>query len=226
MNKKNNALRIAVGAILSDGALVASAPVYSCAAEPYIGSICITAASFCPANTHMAAQGQTLPISQYTTLFSLLGTTYGGNGTTSFALPDMRGRTPVGAGQGPGLQPVKLGQIRGVDYLTLTDQQLPSHNHAATFTGDTVAVKASTNNATTAQAGAGDYLASSSALGGTQRYIPATDAGTTVDLGGVSGGGGTVQVNNNGGSQPFANYSPQQALTYCIAVTGVYPSRP
>lgn len=226
MKIQKPSLQWAVGAVLASSALMSTSSVYACAAEPYIGSVCITAANFCPAKTHIEANGQILAISNFTTLFSLLGTTYGGNGTTTFAVPDMRGRTPVGAGQGPGLQSVPLGERRGVDYLTLSVQQMPAHNHSATFTGDTVSVQASTNNATKAQAGAGDYLASSSALGGTQRYIPSTDAAPTVALGGVNGGGGSVQVDNTGGSLPFPNYSPQQALKYCIAVTGIYPSRP
>ena len=218
--------RLGMSAVLAGTAVVAASPAQACSPEPYIGSVCITAANFCPAKTHIEANGQILAISNFTPLFSLLGTTYGGNGTTTFAVPDMRGRTPVGAGQGPGLQAVPLGMKRGIDYLTLNEQQLPSHNHTATFTGDTVAVEASTNPATKPQVAAGDSIASSSAFGGTNLFIPEADAGTTVALGGVSGGGGSVQVNNTGGSQPFPNFSPQQALKYCIAVTGIYPSHP
>lgn len=226
MKMMKPSLQWSLGAVLASAALVSASSVYACAAEPYIGSVCITAADFCPANTHIEANGQLLPISQFTTLFSLVGTKYGGNGTTTFAVPDMRGRTPVGAGQGPGLQAVQLGEKRGVDNLTLGVQQMPTHNHSATFTGDTVSVEASTKPATKPQAEAGDYIASNPALGGAAKFIPGSEAGTTVALGGVSGGTGTVQVGNTGGNQPFPNYPPQQALKYCIAVTGIYPSRP
>jgi microcystin-dependent protein len=204
----------------------------ACSPEPYIGSICITAAAFCPARTHVEAKGQLLAINDFQTLYSLLGTYYGGNGTTSFAVPDMRGRTPVGVGTGPGLNPVIPGAKRGIDYMTLTIQHMPSHSHPATFTPDggssPTSVQASTSTATKARVAAGDYIASNSSLGGAPKFIAAADAGTTVALGGVSGGGtggGSVQVENNGVGQAFANYPPQQALKYCIAVQGTYPSR-
>jgi microcystin-dependent protein len=204
----------------------------ACSPDPYIGSICITAATFCPAGTHVEANGQLLDINQFQTLFSLLSTQYGGDGRTTFAVPDMRGRTPVGVGTGPGLNPVATGVKRGIDYVTLTIQHMPSHSHAATFTPDggssAVSVQASTNTATKPQVAAGDYIASNSPMGGAPKFITAADAGTTVALGGVSGGstgGGNVQVENNGGGQAFANYPPQQALKYCIAIQGTYPSR-
>ena len=211
---------------------VGTSAVLACGTDPYIGSICATAATYCPANQYLEANGQLLAISQYQALFSLLGNYYGGNGTTDFALPDMRGRSPVGVGTGPGLTAVTTGQRRGIDFMTLTIQQLPMHSHTAIFTpgGEeaSASLQASTKVATKAQAADGDYIASNNPLGGAPKFIGADDAEPTVALGGISGGGGggTVQVGDTGGNQSFANYPPQQALKYCIAVDGIYPTRP
>src|SRR6476469_8745709 len=106
-------------------------------AEPFLGSIIIFGGNFAPKGWAMC-NGQILAINQNTALFSLLGTTYGGNGTTTFALPDLRGRVPVGMGQGPGLSPMTEGQVGGTETVTLTVNQLPNHNHphAAPATND------------------------------------------------------------------------------------------
>ncbi len=227
---KNTKVVVAKGVtsiIVGLGVMTAS-PVQACSSDPFIGSICLTAATFCPSGVYIEANGQLLQINQYQALFSLLGTLYGGNGTTSFAVPDMRGRTPVGVGTGTGLNPVMPGIQRGVEYTTLTVQQLPAHTHLAIFVPDnaSTAVQASTKQATKAQAAEGDYIASNNPLGGAAKFIPEGDAGTTVALGGVTGGGGSVQVESTGGGQSFASYPPQLALKYCIAYSGIYPSRP
>src|SRR5689334_10336146 len=96
--------------------------------EPFIGSIVLFAGNFEPRGWAFC-QGQLLSIAQNTALFSILGTTYGGNGQTTFALPDLRGRAPVGQGQGPGLPLVQLGQQGGANTVTLTVPNLPAHNH-------------------------------------------------------------------------------------------------
>lgn len=212
-------------------AVAGTSPALACGSDPYIGSICITAATFCPADEYVEANGQLLSIAEYQSLFSLLGDIYGGNGTSTFGVPDMRGRTPVGVGTGTGLTPVVRGQKRGIDVMTLTLQQLPKHSHTASFTpdgGSSTSIHASTKLATKPQAATGDYIASNNPLGGAPKFIAAGDAEPTVALGGVSGGGagGTVQVGTAGNSQAFANYPPQQALKYCIAVSGLYPRRP
>jgi microcystin-dependent protein len=101
--------------------------------EPYIGEIVLFAGNYEPRGWRFC-HGQTLSIAQNTALFSILGTTYGGNGTTTFQLPDLRGRVPVCAGQGPGLSDWQLGQAAGSETVTLTDKQLPVHTHGVGLT--------------------------------------------------------------------------------------------
>jgi microcystin-dependent protein len=233
MNIDKKAVASGFAIALSGATLMATTSARACSTDPFLGSICITAATYCPANMYIEANGQMLAVSQYQALFSLLGTNYGGDGRSTFGIPDLRARTPVGAGTVNGLSPVPIGTKRGIDYMKLTIQQLPAHTHIATFTpqsgGASASVQASTNPATKPQVAAGDYIASNKALGGDPKFIPAADAGTTVALGGVSGGGGgggSVQVEAAGGGGSFANYPPQLAVKYCIAVQGVYPTRP
>src|ERR687884_310806 len=96
--------------------------------EPFIGLVTIFAGNFAPRGWALC-QGQLLPIAQNTALFSILGTTYGGNGQTTFALPDLRGRAPIGTGQGPGLPSYTLGEAAGSPSITLLSTQMPMHNH-------------------------------------------------------------------------------------------------
>src|SRR5687767_4659649 len=114
-------------------------------AEPFIAQITLFAGNFAPRGWAFC-QGQILSIAQNTALFSLLGTTYGGDGQTTFALPDLRGRVPVGTGQGPGLSPYQAGQKSGVENTTLLSTQMPAHVHTA----NTTVTPASTLAATTA----------------------------------------------------------------------------
>src|SRR5580692_1409475 len=97
------------------------------ASTPYLGAIFIFAGNFAPRGFALC-QGQVLSIAQNTALFSILGTTYGGNGTTTFQLPDLQGRAPVGQGNGAGLSPVTLGQVGGVENVTIMAANMPSHN--------------------------------------------------------------------------------------------------
>src|ERR1700720_1939645 len=98
-------------------------------AEPFLGEIRMVGFNFAPSGWAFC-NGQILPISQNTALFSLLGTYYGGNGTSNFALPDLRGRTPINQGQGPGLSGYAIGQVSGVESVTLIGSEIPAHNHA------------------------------------------------------------------------------------------------
>src|SRR5690349_24008377 len=120
--------------------------------EPFIAEIVLFAGNFAPRGWAFC-QGQILSIAQNTALFSLLGTTYGGNGQTTFALPDLRGRVPIGTGQGPGLAPIDLGQVAGNPSVTLTVNNMPAHNHQATTT---VAV---TSSNPTSEEAAGNIIA-------------------------------------------------------------------
>ena len=165
-------------------------------ASPYLGSITLFAGTFAPRG-YMFCNGQLLAIQQYSALFSLLGTTYGGNGQTTFSLPDLRGRVPIGFGQGNGLSNYVEGQTGGVESVTLQASQIPSHSHAPL---------ASTADETTNRPG-GAYPTK----GGV--YSGSTD-NTVMGATTASGGG-----------QAHENRPPFLALNYIIAVEGIYPSR-
>jgi|SRR5690606_34765752 microcystin-dependent protein len=200
--------------------------------EPFMGTVMIWAPNFAPRGWAFC-QGQLLSISQNSALFSLLGVVYGGNGQTTFGLPNLQGRVPVGTGQGAGLSNYTLGQMAGTENVTLTTAQMPTHNHGATFTpGETPGVNV-TFNATTQSAGSNAPQANSqlgAASPPTNRIYAAGGSGTDVALGGVSAElsgpvQGTVAVAPNGSSQPFSILQPYLAMNYVIALEGVFPSR-
>jgi microcystin-dependent protein len=166
--------------------------------EPFLGELRIFGFNFAPRGWAMC-NGQVLSIAQNTALFSLLGTTYGGNGQTTFALPDLRGRVPVHFGQGPGLSDIDLGEQAGSEVVTLTVDQLAAHNHGI----------AASNGSATASRPANNFLAA----GGS--YATSSD-GTTMNPG---------MVQNAGGSQPHENRQPFLGLNVCIALEGIFPSR-
>ena len=200
--------------------------------EPYMGQVQAFGFNFAPRGWSTCS-GQLIAISQNSALFSLLGTSYGGNGQTTFGLPDLRGRSAISFGQGPGLSPYEIGQASGSESTTLTTLNMPTHTHAAVATAGagtvdiTATLKANSAAGANALPAAGNYLAGMT--GKTGFY--ATSAGTTVDLAGVTatgtvnGGAPTVTVANNGGSQPFSTLNPYLALNFCIALSGVFPSR-
>ena len=199
----------------------------------YIGSVCTTAISFCPRGyTPMA--GQLLAVSEFNALYSLLGCSWGGNCRTSFALPDMRGRSPIGTGQGPGLTDIKLGEKRGAETHTLTKSQLAEHNHDAIFTptgvnDDAVSVtlEAYTSGAYSDNPATANYISG----GGSALIFGAGGLGAQlVELSGVTvtgggTGGGTVNIADAGQGRPFSIAGPVTALTHCIATEGLYPPR-
>jgi microcystin-dependent protein len=173
--------------------------------EPYIGEIRPISISYAPKGWAFCT-GQLLPINSYQALYSLLGTTYGGNGTTTFGLPDLRSRVPVGAGTGTGLGSYVLGQVGGAEGTTLQVAQLPAHTHQVTGTMQTAELGDPTspkNNYLTADAN--------------PQY--GTPANATM--------GATVQGTANlaGGNQPHENRQPVLGLNYVIALQGIYPSR-
>jgi microcystin-dependent protein len=165
-------------------------------AQPYVGEIRIFAGNFAPAGW-MFCEGQLLPISENETLFQLIGTTYGGDGQSTFALPDLRGRIPLHQGSG-----FTLAETGGVEEVTLTAQQLPAHTHP---------MVASTNNAATAAA-AGNVLAQ------TPTYTPYIAINPNSPLNAAS-------VGPVGGSQPHTNFQPYLCINYIISLFGIFPSQ-
>jgi microcystin-dependent protein len=165
--------------------------------------------------------GQILPIAQNAALFSLLGTTYGGDGQTTFALPDLRGRLSPGAGQGPGLSNYDLGQTGGTESVTLTTNQMPAHTHTITLSNlaATANVKGAAGNR---QSPVGNVPAIEAA-GVTATYSNAApDAAMAADALSVSG---TATAAPAGSGLPFSISPPYVTLNYCIALQGIFPSR-
>jgi microcystin-dependent protein len=178
--------------------------------DEYLAIIKMFAGSFAPRGFAFC-QGQLLAISSNNALFALLGTTYGGDGRTTFGLPNLSGRIPVGTGTGAGLKTVTLGETGGVEQISLTLANMPAHNHA--LTGSiTFPVNDTQADATTP---AGTYLADS------PTPIYASSAG--IDLGAPLNN--TLQIGINGGSQAFALASPFMGMNYIICLEGLFPSR-
>jgi microcystin-dependent protein len=174
--------------------------------EPFLAEIIMFAGNFAPRGWAFC-QGQILSIAQNTALFSLLGTTYGGNGQTTFALPDLRGRVPVGTGQGPGLPSINLGEVSGEPTHTLIITEMPAHNHQAQAQGN--------SNTGDNPGPAGNTWAVSDARA--NNYINAAPNGPMA--------ANTVTVGIAGGSQPHNNMQPYLGMNYIIAIAGIFPSR-
>jgi len=177
--------------------------------EGYIAEIRMFAGNFAP-RFWAFCQGQILSIAQNTALFSLLGTTYGGNGQTTFALPDLRGRVPVGTGQGPGLPNVVLGELSGTPTVTLIVQQIPQHIH-------TVALGAH-NDDSANQANPTNNVLGLGQVPGGQSVNMYSNAGANTNL---------APTNSSiaGGSQPHNNMQPYLGMNYIICLNGIFPSR-
>lgn len=167
--------------------------------EPFIAEIRIFAGNFAP-RSWAFCNGQLLPVSQNTALFSLIGTTYGGDGKTTTALPNLQGRAPMHPGRGPGLTDRRLGQRGGVEMVTLTEAQMPNHTHSLMAEDDETGEDNDPNNATLAKAGI--YGAASSLVDMSETSLTAA-----------------------GGSQPHNNMQPYLTINFIIALQGLYPSR-
>lgn len=169
-------------------------------AQPYVGEIRMFGGNFAPAGW-MFCNGQLLPISENETLFQLIGTTYGGDGRSTFALPNLQSRTPIHMGQGPGLSSYVLAQMGGVESVTLTTQQMPAHSHI--FWASSVADSASPTNA---------YLAQSSQA--TMFFADPPSQNMNVNA-----------IGNAGGNQPHENMQPFLCISFIISLYGIFPSQ-
>ncbi|AWB67170.1 phage tail protein [Saccharobesus litoralis] len=206
-------------------------------ADPFIGQVTLMGFNFNPRGW-FKCNGALLSISQHSTLFSLLGTNYGGDGRVTFALPDLRGRVPMSYGRHPGsLYDWRIGQVAGAERHTMTVLEMATHSHDATFsgvsTGVSFAMTATTDDGDNASPSDGAYLATTLPPAGgpdkpEQIYNSNPSSGSLVQLGGVSVSGkpsGSVTINANGAGQPFSLMQPTLALNHCIANVGVYPPR-
>ena len=176
--------------------------------EPFIGQIQAFGFNFAPRGWAFC-NGQLLPINQNTALFALLGTTYGGDGRTTFGLPELRGRAALHSGTGPGLSSRSLGQKGGAETTTLTVNEMPSHNHGS----DDPSLRATANPANTNDP-AGNALAMAPA------YNDSNPPATDMDADSVD-----HPMGGTGGDQAHDNMQPYMVLNYCIALTGSFPSR-
>lgn len=173
--------------------------------EPLIAQIMLFGGNFAPRGWAFC-DGQLLPISSNSALFSIIGTAFGGDGRTTFALPDLRGRVPMHAGTGPGLTPRQIGQTIGVEDVVLTEAQMPNHNHELL----------------TAAAAAENDRASGDAIGRTAIYVnndpsnPATQPSVALN---------SRTISNAGGGQQHENMQPTLCINYIIALQGIFPSR-
>jgi microcystin-dependent protein len=176
--------------------------------ENYLGQITAYAFNYAPRNWLMC-QGQTLPVNQYQALFSLLGTNFGGNGQTTFMLPDLRSRVPIASGVDPAGNQYTLGQTGGTESVTIVMNQMPAGQHSHTLNGSNALAVA--NNPAPVYSLAPAVL-QDSPVANAPMYLITTPATPMVPTGSVGG-------------QPHANIMPYQALNFCIAMSGVYPSR-
>lgn len=173
----------------------------------FIAQICLFGGTFAPRSWANCA-GQLLPIDQFDALFALIGTTYGGDGQSTFGLPDFRGRIPVGAGQGPGLSSYVLGQKAGTSNVTVLQSQMPGHTH----TGN-IAIGASS------QGGNIGNPANAIVSGAASPFYTAA----TQSNGFFAGSSATVQP--AGGNQPIEVLMPYLGINYIIALEGIFPAR-
>ncbi len=170
--------------------------------DPFIGQIQAFGFNFPPRGWSLC-DGQLLAISSQTALFSLLGTTFGGDGRTTFGLPDLRGRSIVHIGTGPGLSDIRWGERGGNENITLTTAQLPAHNHNTVMN----------LGGTAEEAGAGHFLATSGAI-----FAEDAAAGSTLNAGAITSG-------NTGSGQSYNNRNPFLGIYVSIALVGIFPSR-
>lgn len=179
--------------------------------NPFIAIVTMFGGNFAPRGWALC-HGQLLFISQNSALFSLLGTTYGGDGRTTFGLPDLRGRAAMHPGNGPGLSSYRLGQKGGQEQVQLTLAQIPNHDHQLNAAISSLRVQ-SVNDLPDSTDPSGSYLANRTSY---------SDTGANVNMG---IGSVKLETSSSGGNQPHNNMQPFQAVNFIIALFGVYPSR-
>jgi microcystin-dependent protein len=190
--------------------------------EVYLGQIMVFAFDFAPRGW-LACNGQLMAINQNSALFSLLGTAFGGDGKTTFALPDLRGRSMISQGQGSNLTPVVMGQIAGTETVTLNSTNMPAHIHTISQQNIQTKIFVTTNGGPTNEPGQGEF---GLGAGGNfpSIFSDSTPIGTTDYVGGAS-----TNLNGNtdqqGGNQPLGIRNPYLGMNVCIATQGIFPSR-
>jgi microcystin-dependent protein len=178
-------------------------------AEPFLGEIRMVGWNF-PANGWALCNGQLMPISQNTALFSLLGTQFGGDGVRTFALPDLQGRVPIHQGNGTNLSPYVVGAFSGTENVTLLTTQMPSHNHLMGVSNQAGTV-ADPTNAVLAQGNSGSG----------RETVAVSDYVSTAATGTLA----PTAISVAGGSQPHSNLQPYLCVNFIIALQGIFPSR-
>jgi microcystin-dependent protein len=176
-------------------------------ANPFIGEVMLCPYNFAPLNW-VFCQGQVLPITQYTALFSLIGTFYGGNGTSTFALPNLIGRVPIAFGQAPGGSSYVMGESGGVETVTLAGTEVPSHNHLVNVAGPPQ------RGQQPATSPGNNYFGENET---TQFYAAPTSLARPLNAASIS--------STAGGPLPHNNMMPLLVLNWCIALVGVFPTR-
>jgi microcystin-dependent protein len=207
MEKLSYARRLAGSVALTATVAIATTVAAPAAAqENYLGQIIPVAFTFCPRGT-VSAEGQLLAINQNQALFSLYGTNFGGDGRTTFAMPDLRGRSPMGNGTGPGLSFRALGQKGGDESTTLDVTNLPGHTHTV-----------NANNADGDKAGPGGKLLAAAPTGGSGNETIYSTALANVTM-------NPAMIGHTGGNQPMSTVDPYITIRYCIVTQGLFPSR-
>ncbi|MEO0670296.1 MAG: tail fiber protein [Pseudomonadota bacterium] len=211
MSKSSHTFLSSVAAVAL--AVFVQAPSAQAGTETYLAEIMVFGGNFCPRG-YLEANGQLLPIAENSALFSLLGTMYGGDGRTTFALPDLRGRSIVGVGTGPGLSEVRQGQTGGAQTHAMTANEMPEHSHSI--------------NAHDGQGGVATQGGPGGNVMGTPGPIPSVVQGDSAFI--YSDQPPNVQMNAQtigtaGGGQPFPVLDPFLGIRICMATQGIYPSR-
>lgn len=215
--------KLKIKKLILSGILLTGWSAFACSGmDPYIGSVCMTAVRYCP-DGYLDANGQTLQVSQYQALYALIGITYGGSLGKSFNLPNMQGRVPVGVGKSPAGVVLDLGAERGSESVPLTTANLPPHAHNL---GASSSVVLSVSLNTTGNKTAPDATFNKLAASGTGPGAATIWSDTTTTPAKAVGGSLSGVTDVTGQGSPLTVISPQLALKYCVATTGIWPPMP